>query len=272
MLGENGSQIAAIFNKKGEPLFYNSSCPFSLEQIAAASQTGTLPADEKYTCFSATASSGYTIAIYVPQSVYANSASAFEASLRIIILVNTCLALVIVAVLTWLHYRPVHHLLSRMGLRSSAKQNEFEAIWEAFSSRESRMNALVRENDENRALLRGRLVEKLLDGESIRPAEAPILESAIGEKGYFFVAIAQLSAIRRPLAWEQPRNRRRAYTPLKWRPGMGTSPFCAGSARGNAHPARSPAARGDTRAPQRGHHGVWLDAPVQILSGGHAGV
>ena len=212
VLGENGSQIAAIFNKKGEPLFYNSSCPFSLEQIAAASQTGTLPADEKYTCFSATASSGYTIAIYVPQSVYANSASAFEASLRIIILVNTCLALAIVAVLTWLHYRPVHHLLSRMGLRSSAKQNEFEAIWEAFSSRESRMNALVRENDENRALLRGRLVEKLLDGESIRPAEAPILESAIGEKGYFFVAIAQLSAIRRPLAWEQsPQSKAGVY-------------------------------------------------------------
>src|SRR5699024_6262938 len=47
VLGENGSQIAAIYNKKGEPLFYNSSCPFSLEQIAAASQTGTLPADEK---------------------------------------------------------------------------------------------------------------------------------------------------------------------------------------------------------------------------------
>ena len=201
ILGGTGYRLGAIYDTHGEIVFYNVASPFSLSDLQnTLPESGTITADG-YICRRSSSGHGYSAAIYTAESTYLSAVRAFESSTRITILVIILVSVITVITLTWINYQPVNSLMTQMNLPVSQEtENEFERIRSAYSSHERKLSALEIENEENRSIILGHLLEKLLDGQAVEGPEAQILRAGFPDGECCFVAVTQLKPGVHPLS------------------------------------------------------------------------
>ena len=192
-LGIPESRIAGIWDADGHLLFFNSDC-----NIASSSLTTILDNDlntikeSSFYFFSGT-SNGYKVMLYVPLSIYEEHIRAFDPSVALMIAVDVIICFLLVGIFTYLNYKPVKSLMNSIGLKSG-NNSEFNAIRESFNKTSSHVLELQKENTLNQRLLLSHVLEKILNGDTLRNHEEQVLEKAFdGRKGHFFVAVIAIS-------------------------------------------------------------------------------
>lgn len=195
IIEESRHNLAAIFDANSQMIFYNSACPIARAEMRHMDAAQHFYAQDDYTYFISRMVNGYSAITFVSNDSYAMSVAAFEESLKIIITVNIFVAILIAIVLTWINYQPIINMLNSMGLKRITKKNEFDAIIDAYASQEKKVADLKNDNKEKQLMLRGYIIEKLLNGSSISKEEEPVINDIIGCNGYFFVAVASSDEI-----------------------------------------------------------------------------
>ena len=211
-------RLAAIFDENDEIVFHNTGCPADVQQLRSGLRQGsTMSLNGCLFCRSSTLR-GFSAAVYAHEDILLSGVKAFEVSIRLVVLVDIFISLAMIVVITWLNYRPVTQLMSSMNLiNSKSAMSEFDTIHSTWLDHSRKMEDLARENDENRALIIGHLLDKLLNGRKIEGAERLMLSPILADDECVFVAVTRLDNSVHTAALERAGLNRDGVLPLEMR-------------------------------------------------------